>query len=170
MKKFKICFSTTELIMSKAIREVQDLDVSHAYCEWYDERYDETLVYEARGLDTHIINREKFDEHTQVIYEFETEVNEDTFILLMKYIYNDIGTPYGWKELFGFLVKHWASLIGIKMKNPFPSNGKVCSEAIGNILCIFFGVQTDVSYDDMDLIWTLQKCKKHSQFKMIKGK
>lgn len=170
MKKLKFCFSTTQLVMSKAIRKAQDLDISHAYMEWHDERYDETLVYEARGLDTHLINREQFDKHIEVMYEFEVEVEEEFFVHIMKYVYNDIGTAYGWGELLGFLVKKLASMIGMKIKNPYPSKNKVCSEAIGDIMCIFLGIDADVDSDDMDLIWALKKCKEHPQFKMIKGK
>ena len=84
----------------------------------------------------------------------------------MKYVYQDIGMPYAWKELFGFAVVKIARSVGIKMKNPWPQKGKVCSSSCGEVLVRFFGVSPDVSFDDMDLNWLAEKLLSHPQFKL----
>lgn len=167
MRKLKICLSTTDKILSKLIRAVQGISVSHSFVEFTSEYYDTTLVYEAKGLSSYVINREHVD--GRVLYEFQTEVPDELYYEIMKYIFNDSGVPYAWKELFGYLVVKAARVCGMKIKNPWPQAGKICSESCGEILVRFFGVSPDVDYDDMDLIWLMDKLINHPDFKMIKG-
>lgn len=170
MKKVKVCFSTTPLLLSDLIRDFQDSNVSHCYFEFDDERYGETLVYEAKGLNTHLLNKKNIDPNTQVIYEFEADISDEKFSQIMKHIYRNIGMPYAWKTLLGHAIKKIAAWFCIKLKNPWPEPGQICSESVAELMILFFGLKTDVPYDDMDLNWLLEKMKETPRFKMIKGK
>lgn len=166
MKKLIIGFATTDLPLSKIIRFIQGLDVSHCFIQWDDERYQETLVYEAKGLDTHIINRASFADE-RVVYEYEVEVEQDLYDVIMKDIHHDLGTPYGWKELIGYALKWTLSLVGIKIHNPFPTKSLICSEAVGQIIVKYLGVEADVNSGDMDIKWLLEKLIANQKFKLI---
>lgn len=170
MKKLKFCFSTTDYLLSKGIRASQGTDFSHSFVEWEDERYKTTLLYEAKGLDTHIINRDHLDAHARIICEFEVETTDLHFEDIMNYIYQQIGRPYGWKEILGYAIKRVLQFVGIKIRNPFPTDALICSEAMGNILVIFFSIKADVHTGDMDLNWLYGKLKNDSRFIMTKGK
>ena len=167
MRKVKFCLSTTDKLLSKVIRFFQGTSVSHSFVEFESRHYDTTLAYEAKGLSSYVINREHVDGHT--VYEFETEVSDELYFEIMKYIFHECGVPYAWKELFGFAAVRIAGAFCIKIKNPWPQPGKVCSSSCGEVLVRFFGVTPDVDYDDMDLNWLLDKLKSHPSFRQTKG-
>lgn len=168
MRKIKICLSTTDLLLSKLIRFFQGSEFSHSFVEWNNAWYDSELIYEAKGLSSYIINKKYLSGNT--IYEFEADVTDEKYYEIMKYIHGDVGVEYAWKEMIGYAVKRIFSIVGIKIKNPFPQKGRVCSESCGDIAVRFFGVSPDIGYDDMDLNWLFEKLKDHPDFKMIKGK
>jgi hypothetical protein len=169
MKKITFGLSTTSYLLSDIIRFVQGLSISHSYVEYHEERYDEQMIYEAKGLNTYIMNKNHFDKNMKIVYEFETFVSDELFQNIMKHIHENAGIKYGWKEMVGHLVKKIASLFFIKINNPFPQKATICSEACGDLLVLFFGVKADVRYSDMDLIWLLEKLKNHPLFTMTKG-
>jgi hypothetical protein len=170
MKKITIGLSTTPYLLSNIIRLLQGISISHSYLEFEDERYNKTMIYEAKGLNTNIINKNNFDKKTSIVYEFETLVSDELFDKIINHIYERAGTKYGWKEILGHGVKKVLSFIGININNPFPSKATICSESCGDILVLFFDVKADVRYSDMDLVWLLSKLKSHPLFLMTKGK
>lgn len=167
MRKIKICLSTTDKLLSKIIRFIQGLPVSHSFIEYESVYYQSTMVYEAKGLNTYIVNLNHVDGRT--VYEFEATVSAEQHFNIMKFIHEDAGVPYAWKQLFGFIYIKLCKKIGLKVRNPWPQKGKVCSESCAEILVRFFGVTPDVGYDDMDLVWLINKLHSLPQFKMIKG-
>lgn len=169
MKRIIFGLSTTGYALSNAIRALQGLSISHSYIQYDDDRYCQTMIYEAKGLNTYIMNRNHFDKNIKVVYEFEAVISEELFNKIMKHIHINAGTKYGWKELVGHAVKKIVSYVGIKINNPFPQKATICAESCGDILVLFFGVKADVRYSDMDLNWLLDKLKNNDNFKMIKG-
>lgn len=167
MKKIKFGLSTTQLLLSKTIRLIQGTPFSHSFIEFDTAKYETTLIYEAKGFNSYIINKVNF--HGEIVEEFEVEVSDELFALVVKFILGDIGVEYAWAELFGLVFVRMARSVGFKVRNPWPRKGKICSEACGEILVKFFGVLPDVAQDDMDLVWLSSKLKSHPQFKMIKG-
>lgn len=167
MKKIRFGFSTTELPLSKLIRLFQGINFSHCFIEYESEKYNTTLVYEAKGLNSNIINKENLQ--GRVVELYEAEVSEELYDQIMTYILNEVGTAYAWKQLFGFIIVKLASLFGKKINNPWKHSGKICSENCGEVLVRFFGITPDVNYDDMDLVWLKEKLIQYpSIFKKVK--
>lgn len=170
MKKLTFGFSTTELPLSKVIRLLQDLPFSHSYIE-YLTTSEQKLVYEAAGTNTHLVNKKNFELHNKIIEEYEIEVEDHIFHQVKSYIENDIGVSYAWGEIIGFLLMILVRFVTfnlVKINNPFPSEGKVCSSATGEIYVLFLGGVKDEEYDDMDLVWIRNKLKNDKRFKRIK--
>jgi hypothetical protein len=154
--------------MSWLIRKVQGIDCSHCYAQFTSSAGEE-LVYEAEGMQTHLVNKKQFIKGNIVVREYEIEVNPKTYDDIKVFIERDIGVPYGWLELVGlFLVFIVRAFIGKTIKNPLPSKDKICSEAVGYIYVNHLNGNKDVEYDDMDIVWLLNKISSDSRFKRIK--
>lgn len=170
MKKITFGFSTTEWPLSKAIRFLQKLPFSHSYVQ-YRTTSEQELIYEAAGTNTHLVNKKNFDTHNVIVEEYEIEVEDHIFHQVKSYIEFDIGVSYGWGEIVGLLIMivlRFLSFNLIKIDNPFPSDGKVCSSASAEIYVKFLGGALDEEYDDIDLIWMRNKLIADKRFKRIK--
>jgi hypothetical protein len=170
MKKIIFGFSTTHLPLSWLIRKIQGLDCSHVYIQ-YTSSCGEELVYEAEGMQTHLVNKKNFVNSSIVVEEYEVEVDQKTFDDIKVFIERDIGVPYGWGELVGLLIKffiHFISFGKINIKNPFPSKDTICSEAAGHIYIKFLGGYQDVADDDIDIVWIWSRINSDGRFKRIK--
>lgn len=170
MKKIIFGFSTTKWPMSWLIRKIQGIDCSHCYGQFVSSAGEE-LVYEAEGMQTHLVNKKHFEKSSIVIREYEIEVNPKTYDDIKIFIERDIGVPYGWLDLIGLLIVFTIKFITfgkLIIKNPFPSKNKVCSDAMGFIYVTHLGGYLDIGYDDMDIVWLLNKIESDSRFKRIK--
>jgi hypothetical protein len=171
VKKIVVGFSTTNLPLSKLIRFFQGTNFSHSYLQ-YESTLGNPIMYQASGMNTHLVNKRNVEKHAKIVEEYEIEVNEDKFNEIKAYIENDIGIPYGWGEVFGLalgIILRKLSFGLIKVKNVFPSDEQsICSEAVGYIYINFLGGKKDLQYDDMDLIWLINKIKNDNRFKRIK--
>lgn len=149
MKKIRIGLSTTEKLLSKIIKFIQGTKFSHSYVQFEAVEFETILIYESKGLNSNIINKKHFD--GIIVEEYELELSDEMHAEMVKFILEEVGTSYAWKQLFGFLVVKLARVFGLKIRNPWPQPGKICSESCGEILVRFFRVTPDVGYDDMDL-------------------
>ena len=170
MKKFIFGFSTTGLPLSWVIRTLQGIPVSHCFNS-YETSSGVQLVYEASGLNTHLVNKKNFAKHSRIIEEYEIEISEEKFHQIKTFIEEDIGVSYDWLGLIGYLITYivkWITFGKKKIKNPFPSPDKVCSDAAAYIYCEFLGGNRDLDYDDIDIVYLLNKLRADSRFKKVK--
>lgn len=170
MKKIIFGFSTTNLPLSWIIRKIQGIPVSHCFIS-YETTSGVELVYEASGLNTHLVNKKNFAKHSQIIEEYEIQMTDEKFHEIKAFMEQDIGVAYDWLSLIGYLIKHFAGVLTfgkLKIKNPFPSEDKVCSDAAAYIYCEFLGGNRDVGYDDIDIVYLLNKLRSDARFKRIK--
>lgn len=165
MRKIKFNLSTTNKPLSSIIRGVQKTDFSHCSVEYSVMYFGTTMVYEAKGLSSYVINKAHFD--GEIVHSYEAEVSDENYYRIMQYIHTDAGVPYAWKSLFGFLLMTLAKVFGLTIRNPWPEEGKICSESVGDILVLFFGVIPDVHHDDMDLVWVKEKLDGHPSIKKV---
>jgi len=168
MKKITFGFSTTNQLLSWLIRKIQGIHCSHCYMSFISSAGEE-LVYEAEGMQTHLVNKKNFIKSSTVVEEYTIEVDPKTYDDIKIFIERDIGVPYGWLELVGlFIVFIVRAFIGKTIKNPLPSKDKICSEAVGYIYVNYLNGNKDAEYDDMDIVWLLNKISSDSRFKRIK--
>ena len=171
MKKLIFGFSTTHLPLSWLIRKIQGLPCSHCYIQFTSSAGEE-LVYEAEGMQTHLVNKKNFIKSSIVVKEYEIELDEKTYNDIKIFIERDIGVPYGWMELVGLLIKfsvRFLSFGKIIIKNPFPSKDTICSEASGHIYIEYLGGDRGgILDDDIDIVWILNKIESDRRFKRIK--
>lgn len=170
MKSFIFGFSTTNYPLSWIIRFLQGTECSHCYNR-YETTSGSLLVYEAAGLNTHLVNYKQFVKHSKVVYEYEIMVSEEKYSEIKSFIENDIGVAYDWLGLIGYLATYFVKFFSfgkIKIKNPLQSEDKVCSDAAGYIYCELLGGNKDIDYDDMDIVYLLNKITSDSRFKRIK--
>ncbi len=171
MKKLTFGFSTTHLPLSWLIRKIQGIDCSHCYIQ-YTSSSGEELIYEAEGMQTHLVNKKNFIVSSMVVREYEIEVTQEKYDEVKIFIERDIGVPYGWMQLVGFLIKFVVKFITfnhIIIKNPFPSKDTICSEASGHIYIEYLGGDRGgILDDDIDIVWILSKIESDNRFKRIK--
>lgn len=165
MRTLKFNLTTTSKPLSMLIRAFQRLDFSHCALEFDSPYLEATLIYEAKGLSSYVINKNHFD--GKIVHSYEVDVTPDEFYEVMKYVYGEAGTPYAWKTLIGFIYVMLCRGVGLKVRNPWPHHGKVCSESLGVIMVRYFAVTPDISYDDMDLVWIKEKLDSHPRIKKV---
>ena len=133
--KLKIGFSKPKKlfpILSWLIRLFEWTPYSHVFVRWHSLGADADIVYQAGGTSVNFMAGRIFDSKAETVYEYEIEVDRETYKKLLHYCMTNAGVDYGIKQVFGIaLVK----LFRLK-KNPFADGKKsqVCSELAGNII------------------------------------
>lgn len=170
MKTIIFGFSTTKWPLSWLIRKLQGIDCSHCYVS-FETSSGVELVYEAEGMNTHLVNKKNFAKHSMIVREYSIQVTEEKFHEIKAFIEEDIGVGYDWLGLVGYLITYlvkWFSFNWWKIKNPFPSPDKVCSDASAYIYCELLGGNRDLDYDDIDIVYLLNKITSDSRFQRTK--
>lgn len=154
-------------LLSTLIMKVEKTDYSHAYIRIHSEKYDRDLIYQASGLAVNFMNIEMFNNHNNVIHEFEIEVSDETYLDIMRFAIDNVGIPYGSKELIGFGLIKLAALFNKKISNPFSNGTKtsVCSELVARILNDFVKLDTG-NPDDVDPAVLYEKISQFSAKKI----
>lgn len=148
--KIKIGFSQPKgkffPIFSWLIRLIEGTKYSHVYLQWDSEFADSTITYHAAGHSVHFLGLNLFKKSVEPIHEFEMNISREQYQELLHYCFDNSGTDYGIKQIFGIAAVKLAALFGKDIKNPFSDGNKsqVCSELVGYVL-------SDVLEQDLNL-------------------
>lgn len=138
MEKIIIGFSKGKgfVPISWAIKCFEGTPYSHAYVKIYSQSYDRTLVYEATGKGIYFKSLEDFNHRSEVVCEYELEINSQQKKTLMQFCIDNSGKSYGKLQICAIFVKKTLQRIGINIANLFPNADKefICSELAAKCL------------------------------------
>lgn len=100
---------------------------SHTYLKW-DTPWGFSEVLEASGTSVRMVNDEIWKKKNRPVYEKELVITREEFNRMMSQLRPLTGTPYGWGQVMGIILKE---LFRLK-KNPFSDGADtfVCSELV----------------------------------------
>lgn len=119
-------------IYSWIIKLLYNTPYSHTYMKFHSESLDRDIIYESVGVGVRFVGAKFWEQHAEIIKEFELYVTEEQYKTLMTYCVDHAGIEYGKLQAIGIYVAKLFKMI----TNPF-KNGEdllVCSEVIGKIL------------------------------------
>jgi hypothetical protein len=97
------------------------------------------------------VGSRRFEEKNTILREIEFDIEDKTYYDLLRFCVDEVGKPYGFKQILGIAWVLLFRCFGIKKKNPFAAGrgSYVCSELVASILIEFFGFRI---MQDLDLI------------------
>jgi hypothetical protein len=108
---------------------------SHAYIRYLDSYTGQNLIFQAKGLLVNFIGQTMFDTEESVYAEFSIPVSNATKLTTVRYAINEVGSPYGVWEIFGFAWVLFMRIFGKSVSNPFSSSSSfVCSQLVADVL------------------------------------
>lgn len=118
---------------------------SHVYIRWFNEKLNMWICYQANGSGVNFCGPDTFEDHIQIIEEFELDLDDNKYLDLLKFCISKSGYPYGYKQNLGIMI---SKLLNLK-HNIFSDKSKsiVCSELASLILKDFFNIEIGVSED-----------------------
>ena len=168
MDKLIIGFSKSKkkfALYSWLIRFVEGTEFSHAYIRWYSNSLERDVIYQASGTMVNFCGRGVFDEHHQVVDEFEVELSAEVKKKVIQYAMDNAGVPYGLKPALGMGWVRFMKILGYEVPNPFRDGKKtyVCSELVADILVEVLGHDLDHDLDDVGprILYDYAKKLKH---------
>lgn len=140
MKKITVGFSRPKgnifPFFSWGIRIFQGwTDYSHVYVKTNSKKLNRDIIYQASGLQVNFIGANYFYEHVHVIKEFVIEIEDSDYLNMMRFMVDNAGKPYSFRDILAISLKSKKLLDGDK--------GFVCSNLIGTILHKFKGLSSD---------------------------
>jgi uncharacterized protein YycO len=136
MKNLKIGFSSPINnpfpIFSYAIKQAYNTKYSHTYLKFRSESIDRDIIYESVGVGVRFIGSTEWENHAEVIEEFQLTVTDEQYIKTMQFCVDHAGKKYGKKQVIGIYI---AKLFRMK-KNIFKNDDdeQICSEIVGRLL------------------------------------
>lgn len=134
MRKFTIGFShSTKKFapFSKAIIAWDDVPYSHVYFKFHSNKYEVNLIYQASSAMLNYMGEDVFLGINAVVKEFEIEVTEEQYDVIMKKCIVSAGLEYGLMQVFGLMLDDMFH-IG---RNVFGNDKQYhCSEWVAEIL------------------------------------
>lgn len=129
-----------------------NIPYDHVYVRFHSDSYDRDLVYQASSTMINFMSHKIFLDNNDVIREFEFEISDDRKIEMIQYCIDNVGIPYGKKQILGLIWVRLNDLCGKKILNPFRDGRmtEVCCEAGAIILRDFVGVKIDVDLDTIN--------------------
>ena len=111
---------------SAIIKAVEMTDHTHSFVSWRDPRNNIRVVAEARGSGCRIVTNHTFKAENEVVRIFQYEIDEQNLIEFEKYVWEQMGRPYGHKHLIGLLLMR----TGVTESNPFRDGecSQICVE------------------------------------------
>ena len=106
MRKIVVGFSKPKGFfnpLSWIIRFMYWTPYSHVYCSHVSEKYKQTLIYQASGVQVNFMSRLQFDKRATVVSEFEFEISDEAFDSYMSWAIEQSGAPYSKTKLFEIL-------------------------------------------------------------------
>lgn len=124
---------------------------SHTYIRLYSNSYNRFLIYQASSSMVNFMNVETFDEEAEVVREFDVQMDDETYLTMVRFAIDNSGKAYGVKECFGLAYVRIMELFGKTVKNPYADGDKtwVCSALISEILRDYAGQVLAKDPDDM---------------------
>lgn len=136
MKTLRVGFSSHSSIFSKLIKFFTSSDVSHTYIRIPVPEYSTSVVFQASYFTVHYLTAQVFEAHADIIEEYEIEVSDEQYLLSEKFRVTEVGKPYSYTQILGFLWVLVNRKFGRKIHNPL-SNGNsayVCVEVVTNCI------------------------------------
>lgn len=125
-----IFFSTSQHLVSKAIRLVTRSRVSHAGIIYYDESLAIPVVMHATGVGFHILPLKKFLKDNLIIASY-TSRHEGRLAMGLHQVARRLGDHYDFEGVLGFLLVYIGRWLHKKWRNPFRDSGRMfCSEMV----------------------------------------
>ena len=119
---------------------------SHAYIKYYNSYANKWEVFQASGLKLNFVGYPMFESIEDIYKEFEIPISSVTKLKTIQYAIDEVGSPYGVGQIFGFLAVLFMRIFGKQIKNPFYSSSSfVCSELVADILNEIEGTSLDSS-------------------------
>lgn len=153
--------------MSWLIRLCEGTRFSHAYIKVESKSLSRALVYQATGSGVYFIGETAFNDHYNLVEQYEFEVSDEAKTKLLQWAIDTSGKPYGIRQVIGLALQRACRLVGIKIRNPFANGSQayVCTELVANAL-EELGMDIGMSLDEVGLVelaeyvrqaYTLQK-------------
>lgn len=124
---------------------------SHVYIKIHAKKYEKDLYYQASGLSVNFMSQIYFENHNEIVKEFEVEITDDQLNELMKFAIDTCGAPYGMKQVFWMAYVRAGEILGQRWSAPESDSTHtfVCSELASYVLEKFAGVTLPRLPDDM---------------------
>lgn len=135
-------------VFSWLIRLVEWTKYSHVYVSW-ETSYGVTVVYEASGTTVKFMNAALHAKQAETIDSFKLEISDQAKYNLIKFCLENVGRPYGAKQIVGIAYVKLARLFRCNVKNPFKDGHytQVCSELVGYVLRDVLGKDLDLDLE-----------------------
>jgi hypothetical protein len=109
--------------------------MSHAYVKYLDEVTGRWMIFQASGRQVNFVGETMFNSVEYIVDEFVIPVSAATKLKTIQYAQDTVGSPYGIMEIVGFGLVAIASLVGMKIKNPFASTTSFfCSQVACDVI------------------------------------
>lgn len=108
---------------------------SHTYFKLRQEKLDRVLIYEATGRGVNFINETRWLENNEIVQEMELDIPDINKQNFYRKAIDNLGTPYGYKQLLGLVLVRLLNLVNIKIQNPFSDGNKtnICLELLAEM-------------------------------------
>lgn len=138
--------------VSWLIRKTEKTRYSHAYIRVRSSSLERDLIYQATGSGVYFIGGIAFDDHVEVIEEYEFEITSESKKELLQWAIDTSGKPYGRMQMLGLGIKRLFRFFGISIKNPFRTGNKayICTELAAAALKEI-KILSDVDLDEVGL-------------------
>lgn len=148
MRSITIGFSTPKKfkLASSFIRCFEKSDYSHIYIKMQsspNSKLNFDKVFQASHGDVNAVAFDVFKEFNHIFHEYELEVTEDKYFEIAKWLWFQLGKPYGFLQLLGIG-------FNIKLSNN-RSDRFICSELAGMVLRDYIGYDISESLDYIGL-------------------
>ena len=132
MKKLKIVFTKSKknfAIFSLLIRIWTSRSFSHVALEVETSFLEKPMYWQASEGKVNYEYKEHFDSKHEIVVSKEIEVTKEIYYNMVKYRLMAAGEVYGTMQNLGIFLLDLASLVGIKLNNPW-KKGRNCSELL----------------------------------------
>lgn len=148
MRKIKIGFSYPKKFMPFAwlIKLYTREPFSHVYVEYLDEITGQEMMAESSHGEFHKITKENWLGKNTIINEFDIDISDDSFYLIMRHINNHLQVDYSVTNIFGipfydlYELTNWKIFLKIAKLFTDGASRLICSESVSFIL-IMLGIE-----------------------------
>lgn len=146
----RIGFSKRNMCFSKFLQWVEKRPYSHCYVRYRNHVTGQDLILHAAGLSVSMVTLDNFKKHgNEIVKEYIYDVQDKTDIKnILTFIFQQVGTPYGWIQLFGMCIVKVCAFFGKNIANPLGDKEKtmVCSEFCAHVVKIGRIAEIDIDY------------------------
>jgi hypothetical protein len=142
-KKFKL--------FAWAIMKGYNIPYDHVYIKFHSDSYERDLIYQASGLAVNFMSVDIFNSINDVVQEFTFPITDDNKKAMVQFCIDNVGKPYGFKDILGLAWARVLELCGKKVNNPVNDgqNSWVCCELGAYVLETFVGKDIPEQLNDI---------------------